>query len=361
MKSVPLSLLAALLVLGACDRSRPAPAAVDPGTAAPATVPLKALEGNFHSMDVPASGPLQVWFPAEAMGNEGARAVLTAPVSGLVAAIAVEPGRPVGQGTILLMVRSPELADLKSRWLAATARLKRAQAELAREERLAQAHAGAQRDLEMAQAEQATAQAEAESARIALQARGVAPEQAEGVWVLKAPAAGTVDEWKVRLGQGVSAQQELGSLQLASATLAVVEVSFPVTWKLGSHTTVREGQRTWQGEVVGLPASVGQGTGRLAYRVRLSGGPLPLPGTPLEVQAPVGHGVLLPTSALQQVDGVWGVFLKEGDVAKFHPVKRGPESSRQTLVLEGLEPGAKVITEGAYLLKSKLLRLQSGG
>ncbi|MBP1772337.1 MAG: CzcB family heavy metal efflux protein [Holophagaceae bacterium] len=356
--------LSALLGLQACKPKPPAEAAQPPSRVPEAdTVPLKAIQEGLQVAEVPAPAVLQAWFPAEAAGDESARAILTAPVSGIVASAPAAPGRPLAKGAPLLTLRSPELAELKSRWLIAQARLRRAQAELAREQRLAAAQAGARRDLESAEAEHAGASAEAESARIALQARGVTPEQADGTFVLRAPSAGTVSAWKAQLGQGVSAHEELGAFQAASASLAVVELPPPApgAWKLGSRAVIRDDAHTWQGEVVGLPSSMGDMTHRLTYRLRLSGAPLPLPGTPLEIQVPLGQGVLLPSSALQQVEGLWGVFLKEGELARFRPVKRGPDVGRETLVMDGLPAGAKVFTEGAFLLKSKLMRLRSGG
>lgn len=363
--ALPLLLVAgALLGLQACKAKPPAEPAQTQAHAPEAdAVPLKSIQEGLQTRAIPASSILQVWFPAEAAGDESARALLTAPVSGMVASAPAAPGRPLAKGAPLLTLRSPELAELKSKWLIAQARLKRAQADLAREQRLATAQAGARRDLEIAEAEQAGASAEAESARISLQARGVTPEQADGTFVLRAPSAGTVSTWKAQLGQGVAMHEELGTFQAASASLAVIELPPPApgAWKLGSLAIIRDDSRTWQGQVVGLPSSMGDMTHRMTYRLRLSGAPLPLPGTPLEVQVPVGQGVLLPSSALQQIDGVWGVFLQEGDLARFHPVKRGPDVARNTLVLDGLPTGAKVFTEGAYLLKSKLMRLKSGG
>lgn len=362
---LPSLTLAALLGLGGCKPTPPASADPAPAPGAGPSVDrvsLAAVQSGLHFLEAPAPSDLTVWFPAEAAGDESAQALLTAPVSGLVASAPAAPGRPVGKGAPLLVLRSPELADLKSRWLTTQARLRRAQTDLAREQRLAAAQAGAKRDLESAEAEHASASAEAESARIALQARGVTPEKADGTYVLHAPAAGTVVAWKARLGQGVAMNEELGTYQAASASLAILELPPPApAWKLGSRTAVRSEDRTWKAEVSGLPAAMGEMTHRMTYRLRLSGAPLPIPGLPLEVQVPVGRGILLPTAALQQVEGVWGVFLQEGDQARFQPVKRGPDSGRSTLVLDGVPAGAKVVTEGAYLLKSKLTRLKTGG
>ena len=358
------SLLAGLALLSGC-RTQPPPEAAR--AAAPpleaGRIPLQALTHSLKVQAVPPPAEVQVWFPAEASGDESAQAVLTSPVSGIIGAAPAAPGRPVAKGAVLLSLRSPELADLKSRWLTAQARLTRTQADLARERRLAQAQAGAKRELELAEAEFAGASAEAESARISLQARGVTPDQADGTFILRAPATGTVGTWKVQLGQGVAPNQELGTFRTASAALAVLDLPPPAprAWKLGSITAVRDEGHTWTGRIVGLPSSMGEMTHRLTYRVRLEGAPLPLPGAPLEVQVPIGRGVLLPTAALQQVEGAWGVFLQEGDVARFQLVHRGPDVGRDTLVLEGLPEQAKVVTEGAFLLKSKLLRMQSGG
>lgn len=93
-------------------------------------------------------------------------------------------------------------------------------------------------------------------------------------------------------------------------------------------------------------------TRRLTYRLRLSGGPLPMAGAPLEVHVPLARGVSLPQSALQQMEGVWGVFIQEGGQGVFRPVKRGVELGTEVLVLEGVRPGETVVAEGAYLLKA---------
>ena len=326
------------------------------------SVPLAGIQEGLKSFIVEAPESLQVWFPAEAAGDESAQSTISAPVSGLIANAPAAPGRPIAAGAPLLILQSPELAEIKSRLLSAQARLRRAGADLAREQRLTTAQAGARRDLEMAEAEFDSAKAEAESAGIALRARGVDSDQTDGMLVLRAPTAGVVASWKVRLGQGVVMHQELGSFQAASASLALLEMPppMPTEWKLGSRTKVRDDKHSWLGEVVGLPSSMGDMTHRLTFRLRLSGGPLPLPGTPLEVQVPVGRGVLVPGSALQQIEGEWGVFVQEGESARFNPVKKGPDSGRKTLILEGVPPGAKIIGEGAYLLKSKLMRIRMG-
>jgi cobalt-zinc-cadmium efflux system membrane fusion protein len=114
--------------------------------------------------------------------------------------------------------------------------------------------------------------------------------------------------------------------------------------------------------VEGVPASLDPDTRRLTYRLRLEGEePPPLAGTPLEVRVPLALAIVLPQAALQQVEGSWGVFVREGEQARFQAVRRGAELGGDVLVLAGVEPGQVVATEGAYLLKSLYLKLSGGG
>lgn len=359
----------ALIALTACDRKKEAapPATGQHAGEASAEdlnrLPLKDVRG-LRFMQVPGIKAEGAWYPAEAIGDESAQAVLTTPVKGIVSAISVPPGKHVGSGTALLTLQSPELARLKGDWLASKAKQQRAAAELAREQRLFEAQAGSRRELEAARSEAATAQADEEASRLALEARGLRPEAAGATFTLKAPSAGTVVAYKVQLGQGVEAGQELGGFQSAAAALARLELPLPAPqdWSVGTLTEVRrsDGQR-WKARLEGAPATLTGDTRRLSYRLRLSGGPLPIPGTPLEVHVPLTKAMVLPQSALQQVEGIWGVFVKEGEEAVFRPVRRGVELGGDVMVLEGVKPGETVVGEGAYLLKSLQIKRKSGG
>lgn len=369
MKLRSLSLSALLLVLAAgCDRAKKTDAhghdAVPAAKEARGHGEAEAHEGLHVSLvgvrgltfqTAPAPSLTGTWCPAEALCDEAMAGLLSAPVAGIVSAIPGAPGRPVAAGAALLVIQSPELARLKADWLGAQARLERQEAELAREQKLFEAKAGSRRELEAAHAEAATARAEAESARLALEARGLKPEQAGATLTVRASRAGVVGAWKVQQGQGVSAGQELGSFQAALAGLAQVELALPLPegWKPGATAEVRATDgRAWKGRLESAPMALSADTRRVTYRLRLSGHPLPMAGTPLEVQVPLARAMRLPQGALQQMNGVWGVFVKEGDEAHFRPVKRGAEIGTEVLVLEGLKPGETLVSEGAYLLKA---------
>ena len=85
----------------------------------------------------------------------------------------------------------------------------------------------------------------------------------------------------------------------------------------------------------------------------ISGGVVPLD--------PFAVAVILPQAALQQVDGQWGVFVRSGDHAEFHPVRRGAELATNVVIEDGVKPGETIAADGAYLLKSLWQKTQSGG
>jgi cobalt-zinc-cadmium efflux system membrane fusion protein len=325
-------------------------------------LPLAEVRG-LRFLTVPPPRAEGAWFPAEAIADETAQAVLTAPVGGVVEKVATLPGRRVAAGTVLLVLRSPELARLKADWLVARARLGQARSEEEREQRLLAAGAGARRELEAASATVAAAEAESEAARLALDARGVRPESAGARLAVRAPGAGVVAAYRVQLSQGVTAGQELGLFQSANAALVKVELPLPppASWRPGTLTEARSSEgRRWQARLEGVPMALSEDTRRLAYRLRLSGAALPLPGTPLEVRVALAEAPILPQTALQQVEGTWGVFVREGDEAVFRAVRRGVELGGDAMILEGVRPGETVVADGAYLLKSLLLKRRSG-
>jgi cobalt-zinc-cadmium efflux system membrane fusion protein len=306
------------------------------------------------------------WFAAEAISETGSAATFSAPVGGIVTSLLVEPGRAVARGAALVEIRSPELAEKKAAWLGARSRRAQADREVARERRLLAGGATSQRDVEAAEAEAAVAEVEETSARLALEARGVDPKNAGTTYRVRASRGGVVESFSVAVGQGVEAGGDLGRLIAPGASRVLVEIPLPgpETWGVGAKTEVRRanGQR-WQATVEGMPASLSDATRRLTYRLRLSGEEKtwPLAGTPLEVRVPLASAVVLPQVALQQIEGTWGVFVKNAGRAELRPVRKGAELGAEVLVLEGVTPGETIATDGAYLLKSLYLKLAGGG
>jgi cobalt-zinc-cadmium efflux system membrane fusion protein len=190
----------------------------------------------------------------------------------------------------------------------------------------------------------------------------LADADGSGRFALRAPAHGAVVQWNVRSGQGIEAGQELGVFQVAPARLVRLDLSLPgPPWQLGDETDVRASDgRRWRARVAGVPAVLADTTRRLAFRLELIDGKPPLPGQPVEVRVPFAVAVILPQAAVQQIEGTWGVFVRAGDTAVFHPIRRGVELGSDVVIEGGVSPGEQIATDGAYLLKSLWLKVRSG-
>ena len=304
------------------------------------------------------------WFAAEAISDPSAETLLSVPVGGQVIALHAAPGAVVSKGGAILELRSPELADVEARWQVARARAEKTRREADREQRLLEHEATSAREAEAAQSEAAVARAEEEAARAALVARGAEPGKSRPSVIARAPRAGTLTGFAVSLGENVAPGTKLGTLISPGAAMVRVDLPLPgpETWAMGATTEVRRSDgRRWTARVEGLPPQLGADTRRLSYYLRLDAEERPLAGTPLEVRVPLAEAIVLPQTALQQIEGIWGVFARQGDVASFRPVRKGAELGGDVMVLEGVVPGDVVATEGAYLLKALQLKLAGGG
>ncbi len=331
--------------------------------AAGAALHVESLRGvSFAEVD-PARHE-SAWFAAEAISDPSAETLLTTSVAGQVIAFYAAPGAAVAKGAAVLELRSPELADLEARWQVARARAEKARRDAEREQRLLEHDATAAREVEAAQAEAAAAGAEEDAARAALEARGVVPGSGRSTVAVRALRTGTLASFAVALGESVPAGARLGSVVIPGAARVRVDLPLPgpETWATGALTEVRRSDgRRWTARVEGIPPRLAPDTRRLSYFLRLEGDERPLAGTPLEVRVPLASAIVLPQTALQQIEGVWGVFVRQGDQAAFRPVRKGAELGGDVLVLEGVAAGDWVATEGAYLLKALWLKLAGGG
>ena len=115
------------------------------------------------------------------------------PLNGRVTRLMVDPGQRVKAGQTLALIDSPDLGSALSDARKAEAALKAADKELARQKELFEAHAGARRDLETAEANYGVAVAERDRAQ--QRAASLYAPDAQGVsqgFQLKAPIAGEV-------------------------------------------------------------------------------------------------------------------------------------------------------------------------
>src|SRR6185369_1494298 len=81
-----------------------------------------------------------------------------------------------------------------------------------------------------------------------------------------------------------------------------------------------------------------------------------------QIRVTVDHEALLvPRDAVQRAESRTLVFVKRGDTL-FEPVavRTGEQEGELVEVVSGLEPGAEVVTTGAFLLKTEIMKESIG-
>jgi cobalt-zinc-cadmium efflux system membrane fusion protein len=241
---------------------------------------------------------------------------------------------------------------------------------VAREEELAAGGLSPRRALEEARRERAAAQAEHDAARSALGAAGAAPDDGDGRHVLRAPFAGTVVARDAVAGRTAGAGQvlvQVADLSTMWAQLEVPEAEAGLVRPGQAVEIVLEGARARPREarVSRVAAAVDPASRTVRARVELPNGDRALKaGTFLRarIRVTAEHGgLLVPREAVQRAQGRAVVFVKRGE-AVFEPVavRTGEVDGALVEVVEGLEPGAEVVTTGAFLLKTEIMKESIG-
>ena len=289
-------------------------------------------------------------------------------------------GDRVSQGQTLAELDNIEAGELLSQEESARAELQRLRVQLAtqrkqleRAKRLVEIGASPQKELEAAQGEQLELQQSIRSQEsvlngITARLRRLGAEEGTlrgpVLTTLRAPFAGVVTKAKAAPGEGVDANSELFTV----ADISQVWVQAEVYEKdLGR---IRLGQSAFI-TVDTYPDE--EFKGRVAYisdvldpqtrtaRVRCE---LPNPGLRLKldmfasVRVPTTfskRALAVPISALQQVEESNVLFIQKSPTSfELRPVKSGNTVNGQLEIVAGIRGGEKVVTQGAFHLKSIL-------
>lgn len=288
-------------------------------------------------------------------------AIIGARADGTVTQIARRLGDVVRAGESLGRIQSRDAAKLAEDRAGAEARLARAEQAYARQQKLLAAGATARQDFDAAQSEWRIADAELKRARSANAASGVS---GDGVSLdILSPIGGRITTAPAVLGSYVIAGTEL--FRVADPAKLEVQAAVP------SHDMQRI--------AVGDSALIELPTGPIAATVRAItpdlnaqsrtatviltplGNPGSLqPGQMVSTRITVAHGhsdagtVLIPTEALQKIDGGDAVFLRTQSGFHAQPVTAGAQSGAMTEIRGGLKPGDEIATANSFLLKAEL-------
>jgi cobalt-zinc-cadmium efflux system membrane fusion protein len=302
--------------------------------------------------------------------NNNRLAQMSARSEALVLEVRVDVGDEVKAGQPLVVMTSGAVGTDQGRLSSAQARLGVARAALTREQSLVERGISARKDLEQAQAEVAEAEAERDAARASLTAAGASVRSQQGTYVMTAPFSGTVVARDAVPGRQVGAGQTLLQIADLDTMWALLEVPE------ADAGMVRAGQRvtlsfesmpgeTREATLTRVGASVDPATRTVRARVELPNpdGALKA-GLFLRARVQVTaeqESVLVPREAIQRAEGRALVFVKKG-AGLYEPVvvELGAGTREEVAVVKGLSAGAEVVTTGAFLLKTEILKESIG-
>ena len=355
--AAPTALLA-LALLSACGREAPAPTAPGAGMPPPAVGVVTVSTGSV---------PLATELPGRV---EAARtAQVRARVTGIVQQQLFREGSDVKAGQALFQI---DPAPYRAALASAQASLAKAQANQAQQAALVQryrplrdAKAISEQEFINAQAAQAQAEADVAAARAAIQTA----QLNLGYATVTAPIAGRIGRALVSVGALVSQTEatqmalvqqtdpvyvnstqsvaELRRLRQALASgRATAPASVPVRIVLDDGTELGRA-----GKLLFSDVSVDATSGQVSLRAEVPNPDLQLlPGMYVRVrlaQAQLTQAVLLPQQAVtRSAQGDTVMVVGPDNKPTARPVRIGGSSQGQWIVLEGLQPGERVVAEG---------------
>lgn len=308
-------------------------------------------------------------FDANHVAEIGAR------IEGRVARMLVTLGDTVERGQALVEIESNELGDAFASLLSARANLIAAEHNEKRESGLLAQQLASATIVERARAEVKALAAEVHGAEQRLLAMGFTSEELERLKAgrgprhvtLRSPLAGQVVARNAVLGQVVNPTQPIlrvadldrvwVELDLFERDLAHVSIGNSAEIHSESHP-----QQKFQGRVTHIEATVDWETRTARVRVEVDNDDRLLrPGqfvtARLATAGEQRETLSVPRNAVLRVDGEVSVFVALGDdryIAR--PVELGLEIGDRAEITRGLVEGDQVVTEGAFVLKSELLR-----
>ena len=319
--------------------------------------------------------------PASIQPKPGGVSTVHSPVLGTLRMPPNSPtiGQTVQRGDLLAHVEPSfneftiKLVEAEASAARSKAELEQAQAAFERTKTLAGQNARSQRELQQAEAAFLSARA-VHQAALAVQKifRGTGAEFTEGevLLALKSPMAGIIEEISAGAGERVGAEQPLFRIvntdsvylqaRVPEATLHQVENAAPHTLHLFTHPNPIDlaGRTT----LVSVSREVDPITRTIAltYEVADSTGQLRLNamGTLQVLSGPPVHTLALPKTAVVEDEGIPIAFVQvSGETFQKRDLQLGLDTGEWVQVLGGLEPGERVVTQGAYPL---LLSTKSG-
>lgn len=338
---------------------------------------LSSLSLEYARAEVRSLSPsLEV--PAEIVPIPDRHATVGPRVAGRVSSVRVNVGDRVGQATPLVVLESVDVGRAAADFIGADAELEVARQAVERERRLFERRISSQQALERAEAAFAAADANLKAAGARLRTFGVSPngglaEASEGRVTLVTPIAGIVSVRSAHVGQWVEPSDviiEVVGLDSLWLDAAVYERDLRY---ISTEQQVQVEVRAYPGEmfegvVSTIESTLNEQTRSVHVRVILPNPDHRLkPGMFATARILGTHAhearelLAVPRSAIEEIDGHQAVFVRVDEgVFEVRTVHLGEQAGGLVEVLNGLEEGDHVVSDGSFLLKGQLLRSTLG-
>lgn len=308
--------------------------------------------------------------PGDVVADPDKSARLTAPIAGRLDRVTFIEGARVNKGDPLAVLRVPDLAKARSTFTSSSARGQSARANAERLRALSAKGLASNQEVHAAEAEADALESEARAARDQLGALGTSTDATGGaVLQLRAPVGGVVVSRNAVVGQAVTAEQSLGTIVDLSevwflARVYEKEVSCIAPGADAEIHVNALANKRFLGKVEYVGQQMDPGVRTFTTRIRLKNdagllrigffGTATIAAT--ESDGKKAATLVLPASAITEVQGKPVAFVKEKDGFERRDVTLGTEAIGKVEVLSGVREGEQVVVEGTFTVKSALLK-----
>lgn len=296
-------------------------------------------------------------------------------VGGIVRRVGPELGQYVKRGQHIAVVFSNDLADAQSKYLAALAALDEHHRHHARTVKLVEIGAASREELEMANTKLRDAESNIANLRQKLLLLGFSPQRVNSLnstsqisseVSVPAPSNGTITSRSVNPGEVIEANKELMRVTDLSSVWVLGQVYEKDLAQIhvGSGANITSEtypNRTFRGRVSYVDPKIDQATRTAQVRIELAN-----PGQMFKIGMYVNVGFaalgaaekttpVIPKDAVQTIGTQQFVFLatEKSNEFSLRPVRLGPESNGFYSVIEGVNVGDRIITQGSFLLRAE--------
>lgn len=310
--------------------------------------------------------------PGEIAADPDTSARVSSPVAGRLAEVRFKEGGSVKKGDVLAVLRIPEIGKVRAAYGSATARRASAKTNAERLEALAEKGMAARQEAVAARAEADALDAESKALAEQLTALGMGASGSGADLVLRAPVSGVVVARDAVVGQPITTEQTIATIadlgevwflaRVFEKDLGKLEAGAAADVTLNAYPA-----EAFEGKVEYVSRQIDPAARTVTARIVLSNRAemlrLGLFGTAHVVaksdRAERGRepALVVPRSAVVEVAGKTVVFVHTPtDEFELHEITTGEAAAGKIRVLEGLREGEEVVVEGAFTIKSVLLR-----